>query len=434
MTAMDRLGTDGLRAPGGDPSDQPAARTALDRADRAVRDRGPEPRRAVESLLGAAFTEGNRVDVLRNGDEIFPAMLAAIRGATRSIDLLTYLWGKGPVTEAMTEALSERARTGVRVRVVVDALGSKGMRHHQVAALRDAGVDLAFFRPLSTPRATAKNRRTHARALICDETVGFTGGTGIDQGWTGDGVSGGDWRDTSFRVQGPAVDGLRAAFAAHWVQTRHDLITDHDRFATPSTAGDAAVHVLRVSSQHGWNDVMLALIGLLHSAQHRVRICTPYARLPRQLLDLVRATAGRGVQVQLLLPAESVVDHPLARVQEDHQHQWLLDAGVEIWSYRPSMLHAKVVTVDGALAMVGSANIDARSLTLNLQVQMLIADPATVAVLDRHYDEDLTRSERTDPGAWERRSARQRLTRAAADVIGRPIRGLGPLGVIGRRR
>lgn len=392
----------------------------------------PPPRRVLEALLGIPFTEGNRVDVLRNGDEVFPAMLGAIAEATRSIDLLTYLWGKGAVTAEFTRALAERARAGVRVRVLLDALGSKGIDRSQVAELRSAGAEVVFFRPLLTWRMTAMNRRVHGRALVCDEDVAFTGGTGIDEAWTGDGKSPASWRDTSVRLRGPAVDGVRSVFAGLWLQSPHGLITRHDRFATVPTAGDAAVQVLRPGTQHGWNDTTVALIVLLYTARERVRIATPYARLPTRLLELAERTARRGVQVQLLVPGAHV-DHRFGRVQADHQHQRLLDAGVEIWSYAAAMMHTKVVTVDGVAAMVGSANIDARSLALNEQVQLLISDPATVSVLDAHYDEDLSRSDRTDPGRWHDRGRSRRALDAVAHKVGRPLRGLGSAGLTGRR-
>ena len=396
------------------------------------RQEGTPSRRVLEALLGVPFTEGNRVDVLCNGHEIFPAMLEAIRAATRSVDLMTYLWGKGQITHEVTQTLADRARAGVRVRVLLDSLGSKGINRSQVAELRAAGAHVTFYRPLVTWRLTAMNRRVHGRALVCDGEVAFTGGTGIDQAWTGDGMSPDSWRDTSFRLRGPAVDGVRSAFAALWVQTPRALITHHDRFDAVPAVGGAAVQVLRPGTQHGWNDTMTALIALLSTARHRVRVATPYGRLPSRLQQLVEHTARRGVQVQLLVPGEHV-DHPFGRLQAEAQHPSLIKAGVELWCYRPAMLHTKVVTVDGVIAMAGSANIDARSLALNEQVQLLIEDPGTVDVLDEAYDRDLAHSDRTDPDSWRTQTRSQRIFHAAAHAAGRPIRGLGSAGLTGRR-
>ena len=389
-----------------------------------------EPQRVLEALLGVPFTEGNRIDVLRDGSEIFPAWLEAIGEATRSVDLLAYLWGKGAISRQIAEALIERARAGVRVRVLLDAMGSKGIDRSIVGDLRDAGAEVLFFRPVPTWRVTAINARTHRRALICDEEVAFTGGTGIDRAWTGGGRAAGNWRDTGFRLRGPVVDGVRGAFITTWVQTPHALIGPQDRFPPLSHAGNAAVQVLRSASQPGWNDAMVALIALLHTAQQRVQITTPYARIPVRLLELLTATARRGVQVRLLLPGPHV-DHPLVRLQGDHDRQALLDAGVEIWGYQPSMLHTKVVTVDGQLAMVGSTNVDARSLVLNEQVALVVADAETTADLDRHFEDDLLHSRRTTSENWKKRGRRKRILESAAHTVGRPIRGMGAAGMTG---
>ncbi len=389
-----------------------------------------DPRRVLEALLGVPFTEGNRIDVLRNGDEIFPAWLDAIRRATRSIDLLAYLWGKGPVTGEIASALVERARAGVRVRVLLDAIGSKGVDRSIVARLRGAGAQVLFFRPVPNWRITVLNARTHRRALICDEEVAFTGGTGIDEAWTGGGRARGDWRDTGFRVRGPAVDGVRAAFAASWVQTPRALIGESDRFPALAADGDAMVQVLRSASQPGWNEPMVATIALLHTAQDRVHISTPYARLPVRLLDALTTTAERGVKVRVLVPGTRV-DHPLVQLQGDHDRQALLDAGVEIWRYQPSMLHAKVITVDGRLAMVGTVNFDARSLVLNEQVALVVSDTGTTEALDRDFAEDLGYSRRLTKVDWSRRGRHRQILETAAHAAGRPARGMGAAGMTG---
>lgn len=389
-----------------------------------------DPRRVLEALLGVPFTEGNSVEVLCNGEEIFPAWIKEIQQATRSIDLMSFLWGRGPITAEVTKALAERAQAGVRVRVLLDAMGSKGTPPSQVAQLRAAGAQVRFFRPTPTWRLTVINARTHRRALVCDGQVAFTGGTGIDRAWSGHGRNRGDWRDTAVCVRGPAVDGIRGAFAASWVQTPHDLIDEFDRFPTLPPAGTAAVQSLRPASQPGWNDAVVAYLALLYTARDRVRIATPYLRLPSRLLAAVTATARRGVQVQLLVPGPHV-DHPLVRLQGQHDHAALLRAGVELWGYQPSMLHAKVTTVDGRLSMVGSTNFDARSLVLNEQIALLIDDPVTTSTLDASFDADLTLSHRITPEEWAQRGRRQRFLESLAHAAGYPVRGMGAAGMTG---
>lgn len=387
-----------------------------------------EARRVLEALLGVPFTEGNSVEVLRNGDEAFSAWLEEIGGARRSVDLLSYLWGTGPITDTLAGALADRARAGVRVRVMLDALGSKGIDGSQVERMRSAGAQVEFFRPVPTWRITAVNARSHRRALIIDERVAFTGGMGVDRAWTGGGRTRGDWRDTGVRVRGPAVDGVRGAFAASWIQAPQALIGDQDLFPSPEPAGAAAVQVLRPASQPGWNDAVVALVALLHLARERVRIATPYARLPVRLLEAVTAAARRGVRVQILVPGPHV-DHAFAQLQGQHEHQALLQAGVEIWEYQPSMLHVKLVAVDGHLAMVGSVNVDARSLVLNEQVVLLIDDPSTTAALERDFDDDLSHSRQTTVEKWSRRGRRRRVMESVAYAVGRPVRGMGATGM-----
>ena len=393
-------------------------------------------RQALESLVGIPFTQGNQVDVLRNGDETFPAMLAAIAAARRSIDLLWFAWRGGEISHEVAGALAERAADGVRVRVMLDSYGAKHIDREDLRLLRDSGATVFFYRPLPSPRITVWNLRTHSRVLVCDETVALTGGTVIDQAWTGDGLRPERWRDTAFRVRGPAVAGLRSAFVSAWMQAQvrlpGGLLSEGDRFPELGRVGGTAVQVVRTPSQPGWSQAAVAIAALLGSARETLRITTPYVRLPRWLRRLVAETAERGVQVQLLVGGPHV-ERPSIHLQGELDFQPLLDAGVEIWRYQPAPLHAKVVTVDGAVAMVGTANFDTRSLALNEQVCLLLHDPAVVGVLDEHFTEDLGRSERVDPDQWRSRGLRRRALEVGADVVGRPLRGFGAIGLASRR-
>lgn len=387
-------------------------------------------RAVLESVLGVPFTTGNVVDVLRNGNEVFPAVLGDIRSASRSIDLLWFLWGHGQVTRDVAAALSDRARNGVRVRVLLDGFGAKGIDRNLLRAMRSAGCDVRFYRPVRTWRITALNKRTHRRVLVCDGRVGLTGGTGIDEAWTGNGLDPASWRDTAVRLRGPAVAGLQAAFTTAWAGAGHPLRMDDD-VPVLEAAGRSPVQVLRPASTPGWNDAMLALEALFQLARTRVRVVTPYTRLPRPLLETVVAARRREVQVQLLVPGPHV-DRPVVHLQGQRGYAPLLEAGVEIWRYGPSMLHSKFVTVDGVLAMLGTTNLDSRSLALNEQVALLVADPDVVATLDRDVDEDLTRSTPIDPVEWARRGTRARALETVAGAVGLPLRGLGARGLRGR--
>lgn len=398
-------------------------------------DRSGTTRRVLETAVGTPFVQGNTVQVLHDGDETFTAVLAAVQGATRSIDLLWFVWDRGPVTDELAAALADRARRGVRVRVLLDAFGARHARRPQIRALRAAGCLLAFHKPLLTWRLTTINRRDHRRVLVCDEEVGLTGGTGIAQQWTGRGQDPDHYRDTAVLVRGPAVVGLRAAFLRAWQQTPHPLVTEADRFPPAQRPGTTAAAVLRAASEAGWNEAALAVRALLLVARRRVRITSPYVRLDDRFHRLLAATVVRGVQVQVLVTGAHP-DRPVVQWQSEPHLGRLLDAGVEVWAHRPTLMHAKVLTVDDRLAMVGTANLDQRSMTINEQVGLLVDDARIAAGLDARFDADLRRSDRLDPREWATRSGLRRLRAALADAAGTPLRGMGGSGltVPGARR
>ncbi|WP_242611355.1 phospholipase D-like domain-containing protein [Blastococcus saxobsidens] len=319
---------------------------------------------------------------------------------------------------------------------MLDGYGGKHIDRHDLRRMRDAGCAVHFHRPLHTARVSVWNFRDHRRVLVCDETVAFTGGAGVDEAWTGDGHHPGSWRDTAFRVEGPAVAGLRSPFVQAWMQARvclpGRLVSGLDRFPELGRAGNTAVQVLRTPSQPGWNEAAIAVSALLRSARDHVAITTPYMRLPRWLRLLLQDAAGRGVRIQVLTGGPHV-ERRAVHLQGELDFQPLLDSGVEIWRYQPSLMHAKVITVDGVVAMVGTANVDTRSFALNDQVCLLLDDPAVTALLDQHFADDLTRSRRVDPEEWRGRGLRRRAVEVAADVVGRPLRGWGAVGLAGRR-
>jgi cardiolipin synthase len=394
-TRRARLATDPARRPSGLPD-------AVDPA---------QYRLTLERLLGTPASDGNQVDILRNGDQIFPAMLEAIRAARTSVDMLTYSWWSGEITHAFARALAERARAGVRVRLMVDALGGRGLDRDMVAGLRNAGVLVHLFRPYTSLKIWNLNLRSHRRVLVCDDEVAFTGG--VDE-----------WRDTHFRVRGPAIDGVHAAFLGNWLQTTYPLLDDRDDFPRRQPVGDTPVQTLRATSEVGWNDTALALHGLLRLAQDRVRITSAYFRPPQHFVDLLCSTASRGVTVEVLTPGPHTEPLP-ARWMSQYYYDELLAGGVQIFNDQRSMLHAKIVTVDGVVAMVGTANVDSRSIALNEQVTLILHDPDLTATLDAHFDDDLTLSERIDPARWARRPLRQRAREHAAHLAAYGIRAAG---------
>ena len=376
-------------------------------------------RRILEGVIGVPATEGNRLEVLRNGDEIFPAMLEAIEDAEHTIDLLTFVYWRGEIGSRFAEALADRAREGVRVRVLLDAWGAHPIARTLTGLMEDAGVRLRWFRPLHRLEPSKMDHRTHRKVMIVDEAIGFTGGVGIADEWAGDARDGSEWRDTHFRVTGPAVDGLRAAFLDNWAETDPVLFEeDVDRFPEQRQPGTTVVQCVRGASETGWADVSTLFLTLIQLAERRLRITTAYFVLEEALIQQLCDAADRGVQVEILLPGPHA-DKRFVQVGGEAVYATLMEHGIQMWNFQPSMLHAKVMTVDGIVANVGSANLNARSTELDEEVNIVALDPDLVAVLDRQFDEDLERSERIDAARWDNRSAGQR----AFEKLVTPLRG-----------
>jgi cardiolipin synthase A/B len=366
-------------------------------------------RRTLEGVTGVPATEDNRIEVLRNGDQIFPSMLAAIEEAQHTIDLLTFVYWRGEVGTRFAKALAERARGGVRVRVLLDAWGAHPIDRSLVELMEGAGVRVHWFRPMHRLQPSKMDHRTHRKVMIVDEAVAFTGGVGIADEWMGDARDESEWRDTHFRVTGPAVDGLRAAFLGNWAETEPVLFEEGiDRFPQQPKPGRSVVQCIRGASEAGWTDLSTLFLSLIQLAEHRLRITTAYFVPDDDMCERLCAAAARGVQVQILLPGPHA-DKRFVQLGSESSYSPLLDAGVGIWNFQPSMLHAKVMTVDGLVASVGSANLNSRSTELDEEVNLVALDPDLARTLDRHFEEDLERSVRIDPERWHDRSVGQRI-------------------------
>ncbi len=371
---------------------------------------GPErARRILEGVLGVPATEGNAIEILRNGDEIFPALFESIDAAQHTIDLLTFVYWTGEVGTRLATSLAGRARTGVRVRVLLDAWGAHQIEPGLVESMQNAGVRLHFFRPLTRMRLGRMNHRTHRKVVVVDEGVGFTGGVGIADEWLGDARDATEWRDTHFRVRGPAVDGLRVAFLDNWIETDPELYdASIDRFPEQPVAGTSVVQCVRGASETGRSDVATLTRSLLNLARSRLRIATAYFVLDDELRASLIDAAERNVRIEILLPGPHA-DKRFVQLAAERDYADLLDAGIEVSAFQPSMLHAKVMTLDGQLASIGSANFNARSTSCDEEVNLVVFDTEVTAELDRQFDDDLERSRRIEPRRWEDRSRAQRL-------------------------
>lgn len=373
------------------------------------------PQAVLEGVTGARAIPGNHVEAFRNGDEIFPAMLDCIRSATRTIDLLTYVYWTGEIAREVAAALADRAREGLRVRVILDAVGSLPMDDTLITEMDEAGCLVERFRE-PQDRPSRLHHRTHRKLLVCDEEVAMTGGVGIAEEWEGSASSPEEWRDTHFRITGPVVRAMAASFVEHWVECGHPSFTDDDTFPDLEPTGEADVLVLRGSSGPFWHDVGLAMDAMLRGAERRIRLATAYFVPGERMLGLLCEAADRGVEVHLLLPGQHM-DKRVVQLASADEYERLLECGVTISHYEQTMLHAKYLTIDGHLSMIGSANIDERSMRHNEELSVVVIDEGFCEVLDGHFDDDLTHAEPIDLERWRERPLWRRALEAIVDPV-----------------
>lgn len=334
----------------------------------------PEFRQSAGSLLGPNFVPGNSITTLVNGDQIFPAMLGAIRSAKKSITFETYVFWNGEIARQFAEALSERARAGVKVHAILDAQGTAKMGMENAAMLRDAGVEVVKYHSIFFLDPRRYNNRSHRKLLIVDGKVAFTGGVGIADEWTGNATSPEHWRDNHYKITGPLVAQLQATFMTNWMKTRGNVLHGDDYFPPLASTGPYLAQAIR-SSAHNANLDLLYLLAIA-SAQKTLRIENAYF-LPDELVrkELI-AAAKRGAKVEIIVPGKHI-DQKLVRAASKRHWPELLKAGIKIYEYQPTMVHVKLMIVDDAFVSFGSGNFDNRSISLN--------DEANVDVLDRSF-------------------------------------------------
>lgn len=375
-------------------------------------------RRDLEFLLGVPATDGNAVDVLRNGVSIFPAMVEAIEHARSTVDLVIYAFRSGKAAESIAVALANRAAEGRRVRVLVDGVGSATLDDRLLQMMRSAGVQLAFFRRPSRRSPFQHNHRTHRKVLVVDREVAFTGGVGISTEWEGDARTPAQWRDTQVRVRGPAVAGLMAAFVQNWseaVGAPDEDGLDSRRLGRP---GDQAVQVVRGTASLGWDDIQTAWHTLLTAAQAEICLQTAFFTPDAHFIGLLTEAASRGVDVHVLVPGPHH-DSLLSRLSGERYFDTLLTAGVHVWQYQPTMLHSKVVVVDRHVAMLGSSNFNRRSMEQDEEVACIFFGGAVSAQLATDFDADLTRAIEVGPDEWARRPTHRQWAETATGPLQR---------------
>lgn len=377
----------------------------------------PQFHRAMGVLLGPAIVGGNHTETLLNGDEIFPSMLEAIRGARSTITFASYIYWSGPIGREFAEALAARAKAGVRVHVLVDWAGSQKMDAASIELMEGAGVELRKFNPLRWYALGRVNNRTHRKILVTDGKVGFTGGVGIADVWSGHAQDPDHWRDTHFKVTGPVVAQMQAAFLDDWIKATGQVLHGVEYFPPLEPAGSQAAQVF-VSSPSGGSESMELMYLLAISAAERSILLSSAYFVPDDLtLEAFKEALKRGVKVQIITPGEHT-DSDLVRGASRARWGEILEAGAEIYEYKPTMYHCKSLVVDGYFTSVGSTNFDPRSFGLNNESNLNVFDREFAQRQVEVFEADLARSRQVTYAAWKKRPLHEKAKEHLASLLG----------------
>jgi cardiolipin synthase len=361
----------------------------------------------LEAYTSTAL-DGNAVELLLNGDEIFPAALSAIRSARETITYAQYFYEEGDIGLEVAEALSERCRAGVRVHILLDGFGTLLIPAEYQDSMKRAGCEVSTFRPLSpwvllTPFGFGgkSNNRSHRRILVVDGRVGFTGGVGVSPKWLGNGRKEGHWRQTDVRIEGPVVASLQGAFVENWLEATGNVLGGASYFPQLSRRGSVFAQVVRSSPAGGSFSMYTMFLLAMSSARRSIYITNPYFLPDDRMTRALTEAAERGVRVVVLLPGK--IDNNIVRHASRSKFGQLLEAGIEIYEYQAGLLHAKTMTVDGIWATVGSTNLDTRSFNLNDEVNAVVYHNEVVGQLEKVFADDLTYSKKIDLEQWRSR-------------------------------
>ncbi|MEO5721685.1 MAG: phospholipase D-like domain-containing protein [Chthoniobacterales bacterium] len=369
--------------------------------------RSPEFFQSALALSNPVPITGNKIDLLQNGDEFFPPMLEAIRGATQTVNFASYIMKSDSVGHQFRDALAERAKAGVEVRVLLDGIGSGwSLDNSDVKLMKEAGCKFAYYHPVASWRLDRTNRRSHRRILVVDGRIGFTGGAAFSDQWSGHAQDAEHWRDTHARLEGPIVNALQASFQAHWLKTSEEALTGAGQFPALPPAGNLRAQVVESKS---FSNAPIPLVQAVTfaAAEQRIWITNPYCTPTDNQVELLLQAKKRGVDVRLLLPGPHN-DQPLTQSAGRTAYGKLLEGGVKIFEYQPTMIHAKTMVADGMFSMLGSSNLDPRSSEINEELDVVVYDEEFGRRMEEAFEKDQAQSreytleEFKNRGVWER--------------------------------
>ena len=347
---------------------------------------------STHALANPSPLKGNRVELLENGDRIFPSMLAAIEAAKETVNLENYIFWSGEIAGRFRDTLAAAARRGVEVRVLLDGVGSGiNLAASDVRTMRQGGCRVEFYHLLRPWMLDTFNNRTHRRLLVVDGRIGFTGGAGIADVWLGNADSPGHWRDTQVRVEGPVVAEMQSAFQETWGETKGEVLVGDRFYPRLEPSGGAQAQVLSSSSRSASSPTKLLYAVAIAAATERILLANSYFVPDRDAVQLFADAARRGVDIRILVPGK-INDVPMTKAAGKSGFGGLLKAGIKIYEYQPTMLHTKTMVVDGLFATIGSTNFDNRSFRLNEELNLTVYDADFARRLEQSFWQDLKQS------------------------------------------
>ncbi len=395
----------------------PAQKRLEHRVERRYETGSDDYYRALGVLLGPPVVAGNKVVALHNGEAIFPAMLAAIRGAQRTITFESYIYWSGTIGKEFADALSERARSGVRVHVLLDWLGSQKIDEALLDEMRGAGMEVELYHPLSWYHVARLNNRTHRKILVVDGTIGFTGGVGIADKWRGHAQDAEHWRDSHYRVEGPVVAQMQATFLDNWTKVSGKVLHGADYLPSPREDGNGRAQMFSSSPDGGAESMQLMYLLAIAAATRTIDLASAYF-VPDQLtVEALVAAMRRGVRLRVIVPGP-IIDTDVVRRASRATWGPLLEAGAHIHEFQPTMYHCKVMIVDGLLVSVGSTNFDNRSFRLNDEANLNVYDSVFASEQTATFEADLALARRVTLAEWQSRPWHERAIEHTASLLG----------------
>jgi cardiolipin synthase len=364
-----------------------------------------ESQEFLATITGATdtpFVQGNKIDILHNGDNFYPVMLAAIEQAKNSVTIEAYIYWEGQIGRQFADALAAKAVSGVPVKILLDAVGSSSIGDEILKTLEGSGCQVRWYRPVRWYTLNRFNNRTHRKSLMVDGRVGFTGGAGIADHWTGNAQDPSHWRDIQIRIEGPAVMALQAGFARNWLETTSELISGAAYYPEQTAAGPFAAQSVLSSPETGSSTVRILYYLSIVCARRSILIANPYFIPDERAIDILVEAKRRGVDVKVMV-AGIYNDNNVARNNSTRLYGRLLEAGVEIYEYNRTMLHHKFMVCDGVWSTVGTTNFDNRSFGLNAENNVAVYDRAFASHWEQAFFNDIPDCDRIEFGEWQNR-------------------------------